>query len=841
MRRVYRVIFLVLLFIGTAVFFAFLLPETGSFQTTTLVKPGAAALPTIAVETCGESVGCLYGYSGDPETLFLRDMIVPVDSEAAVTLKITEYDMKIRRLKYELMDASGDAELCSGTINALEKMDGGKSVRIKLKADLKEGTEYRLRITLINSLGKRIYYFTRVKFYSNPNLFGKLAFIRDFSEKTMSANPEEREKIIPYLEMEPNAPEGSFSYVNIHSNYRLVAWEGIAPKRVTEPIITITEFYGELLSVRLDYQVTIDTGFSEELLQVEEQYRIRYLSDVVHLLNYDRYVETIFDSSCSSLSQSDLKLGICAKEDETLYRNEDNSAVAFIRNGSLYEFSLAKNEIAVVFSSEQKEINRLPGQQGEHSIKVLNFEKNGDITFLVSGYMKRGSYEGKVGLFLYRYHKEEGYLSELLYIPVSISEQPLAWELGDYFYQSSSGEFFFLLYQQLYRYNPVTGETSVLAAGLTDGNYYVPVSNEYIAYQSDGQRDSVTVFFPESGLKTSINGLKGEYVRLLSGIDNSLICGYGYSEDIAADPAGNVTEALYRVSILSPYGVSKKEYRKEGTYVTGAKVNGTIIALTKVKKSADCGYEKAEDDFILGQETVTTEKIVLQKRVTDKMLSEYYISFPAGFVMEELPKQKQVPFAVVKQDTTLRLKESEEKKEKYYVFTYGRITGVFSEAGKAVLLANAQAGSVIDIDGHVVFERGVRTTVTLTNLTNRKSGDGKGSIAASLQMMLEGKGIKKEITDIMITKSLPSLLSELSGQKAVNLTGISCDELFYYINKGQPVMACVSDRAAVVITGYRVNSLLYYDPVKGRSVTVTKEEAEELFGKNGFVFIGYLN
>ena len=242
MKRVYQILYLAVVFFAAVLFFGSRVGETIFDEELETVPAGTASFPTVSVLTCGEEINCISGYSSNLSTILNREDMIPIDKTGIFELKIKEYETDVRRLKYEVLDVTSEAEVDSGIINAFDKQEDGKFVRIKLKTDLKDGTEYAVKLTLINNAGKRMYYYFRIKQYEAPKLAEKLQFIKNFSANTRSGNPADNEAIIPFLEMRAGEPEDTLGYVNIHSNYRLVAWNGMAPQTVTEPVISVTEF-----------------------------------------------------------------------------------------------------------------------------------------------------------------------------------------------------------------------------------------------------------------------------------------------------------------------------------------------------------------------------------------------------------------------------------------------------------------------------------------------------------------------------------------------------------------------------------------------------------------------
>lgn len=841
MKRVYRIVYLVLIFLVALLFFGSRVGET-VFQGETETVPGSeASFPTISVLTCGEEINYISGYSSNLSTILNREDLIPVGPDGVFELKINEYETDIRRLKYEVLDVSSEAEVDSGTINAFEKQDGYKLARIKLKADLKEGTEYAVKATLISNAGKRMYYYFRIKQYQSPMLTEKIAFVREFSANTRSAVAAENEAVIPYLETKPGISADSYHYVDIYDSYKTVCWGDLVPNLVAEPVISVTEFYDEIMTATVRYGVTINAGYGPETYLVEEYYRIRYLGDVVHLLNYERHTESLFDAENSSLSQSDLKIGVTAEEKVELYSNTDSTVTAFVRNGALYCYNLAENTLATVFSAAHGSAERMCSQKQMYDVRVLKMEDDGNITFLVSGYMNRGVYEGRVGLFVYRYFEDEQRLEELIYVPVNTTYQILKEELGGFAYFNEFDVFYFMVNKGVYAYNLVTEELTVLASDVRKGDYVYSVNKRFLAYQEHGQTDKVMLLFPETGKSVTVMPEEGEYIKLLGCSEDNLLYGYGKESDLYMNEDGRVTYAMYRMDIENSLGQTQKVYEKAGYYVESAQTDGNVIRLERLTKADTGGYEPADSDYILNKDKSENGKISLTERVTDRMLTEYYISFPVAFVMEELPKETEVLYTVVQEDTTLRVGEMEKGEEAYYTYYYGMIDGIYETAGEAILAADLNVGTVMNEKGKIVWERGVKSnSASVPQITGVKATEGTGSLQAAVAMMLSVKGVTAEVSGTEVQQPLQQILENYTKAEVAVLTGATLDEVLYFIWKGQPVLAMTETGSAVVLTAYTSGTVTYYDPVKGRSVTTDKAKAETLFEAGGKIYISYM-
>lgn len=829
MKHIVRFLILIVVFAASVFFFGSRIGTKSFSKTIETVELGEAALPTVSVVTCGEKISCLYGYTSNLDTTLNRADLIPVDSNMEFMLDINEYDMTIRRLKYEIMDVSGKEELDSGTINAFDKDGVHKKVRIRVKADLQEGTEYAVRVTLINDVGKRIYYYFRLKQYKNPQLSPKLAFLREFLENTRSTLPEARDKVIPYLEMKSDAPSDTFGYVDIHSNYQLVCWGDLAPETVVEPVITVTEFYQDIMTATVRSIVKVNAGYGDEFFRTEENFRIRYLGPVIHLLNYERTTQTLFDSDNASLTQSDLKLGLISGREQQLYPNEDYSTVAFVRNGSLYSYSLATNTISTVFASTEQ-YERMLGLQTGHDILVLKTEADGNITFMVSGYRNRGSYEGRVGLFVYRYLAAEGRLEELVYAPVNTTYQLLRGEVGAFAYVNEFDVFFFMVNGSLYSYNLITEELSVLAEEIDSEDYVFSAAKRYLAYQERGKTDCIQLLFPETAKIEKVYPPQGEYIRLLGMSEDNLICGYGRESDIYENEDMSLTRALFRVEIRTAEGEVRKEYQKPGYFVESVQTDANVIQLYRLEKNFPEGYRETESDYILIRDTAVQGKVTLEKRITERMLTEYYVSFPSSFEMGELPKKIQAGYTVSSKDPTVRIGELERSMETYFVYCYGKIRQTCRSASEAILTADRVAGTVISEDGRIVWERGVKAaSAEAAGVAEKRSGKGESSALAAVTMLLSKKGVNLEPEALEASRPVAELLEKNTSGRVLSLSGVTLDEVLYYIWRGQPVLVLGEQKEAVVLIAYSAKEVTYYDPAKGKRIRQEKDTVEKQF------------
>ena len=173
-----------------------------------------------------------------------------------------------------------------------------------------------------------------------------------------------------------------------------------------------------------------------------ESYRVRYTSQRMYLLNYDRKVDRVFDPALDIFTKKGVELGILNTAVE--YRkNDEENIVGFVQNGELWCYDVAQNKLSLVFGF--REGNDLRGSYDEHAIRILKVDESGSMDFLVYGYMNRGTHEGETGVALYTYDALTNSVEERVFIESRESFAVLQSKLGEMAYVNNDGQFYIFL------------------------------------------------------------------------------------------------------------------------------------------------------------------------------------------------------------------------------------------------------------------------------------------------------------------------------------------------------------------------------------------------------------
>lgn len=847
MKYIYKILLLFLLFIGCVYFMSKNIREISVNEDKLITMP-EASFPVISLESQGFNMNILHGYSSNLSEEQFRENVTPIDIEKELVVHITEYETPIIRLKYEIRDVKTGVLLENKSINALSREDEDKYTKIKLSCAMEQGREYTAKITLTAEQGHKIYYYTRLKYYEEETAIKKkLDFVQSIHDATLKKE-EGWKQLSIYMEPDSRRDDTSLANVDIHSGLSQMTWGKIVPEIVSPIVPQVTEYTIETASVVYDYYVKADAGSKkEELYKVKECFRVRYNSETLYLLDYQRTMEARFDIDLVSISRSEFKIGISDKDNIDIITSADNGNIAFIRQGELWYYNFAENKAIRVFTflSDESKDDYIRSSFDQHSIRVTNMADNGEMDFLVYGYINRGDYEGKVGIILYRFYPKELRIKEQAYIPVDIPYQRLKESLDRFGYVNSMGNFYFSIDHTIYQYNIIAKRLDVLAENVSE-NMFVSVQGKeghFIVWlNSENPREAASMTFLDLDTeeKNIFEAPPECVLKLYCSIDENVVFGYVKKEDIVNTIDGGILVPSYEICIADKNMKILKTYSGGKYFVTDVTTGDNVLLLKRVLKNTDRSYREARDDSIINRIIDDENGVSLSQRVTETAQSEWYLSLPSGFEMVEEPEVEVTRNTVITEDTTLRISSENDGRDEYHVYAYGKIVGLYSNIADAVIEADENMGNVI-WNGNVLWERGSKAILAnISEITVQSVPEGADSLSVCLSLLLKNEGINSSPQEIY--REGGSIYEELSRhlENVYNLTGCDLEQVLYYVGKNCPVVSINEEHEGVLITGFDSAYVHILNPAKGIVEHLRREDAAKMFEKEGNVFVGYL-
>lgn len=804
-----------------------------------------ATFPVMTMEVEGYQVNNLHGYAESMDCAYLRDTLQPVGSDRKIMAKLNTYGRNISQIAFEVRSLDGERLVESTEVTEYEQEDDEILLNITLKDLIEYDTEYMLVFLVMPQGGGEIRYYTRIVLSESLHMQDKLDYIMDFHERTF--DKEAAAELTKYLESNSEGDNTTFQKVTIHSSFNQVTWGDLTVHRVTEPDISIQELTEQTGSFRLEYLVSVRDGRETNHYRVNEYYRIRYTPDRMYLLDYDREMEQIFDEKADVFINDKIMLGIVG-DDVQIYESDGGNVFVFAVANKLYSYNVTDNKLARLFSfyENTEGLEDARDMYDRHDIQVLSVDETGNVNFMVYGYMNRGRHEGCVGVIIYNYNSMTNTVEEEIYIPYQKSYEVLKNDISRLSYVNRSNIYYFMMNESVYAVNLETETCQTIVKGLKEGRYRVSESNKMLVWQEGNDLhagDRLVLMNLNTQAQTSIEAGAGEYISILGFMDEDMIYGLARQGDIVEDNTGSMTIPMYSVCIQSENGNVLKTYHKEGVYVIDSIIEENQITLSRVVWDEETQeYEPTSDDQIMSTQQARAGINTISKVVTEtyETISQIVVKNEIDAKALKLLTPREVLF---EGNHNVAVEEPEEMDPRYYVYGKNGIEGIYADSGRAVALAYASAGVVVDDDGRYIWRRENRSARNqIMAITEDEISETRSSLAVCLDAILRFEGISRNTQRLLERgDTVFSILeTDLQEDTVLDLTGCGLDSVLYYVNKDIPVLALLADGNAVLIVGFNELNIVVMDPTTGTLYKKGMNDSTEWLSENGNRFITYV-
>ena len=773
-------------------------------------------LPEVMVQFGDTLTNRMYGYKQPMETDFVRDSVTPLDTTKKLTIVVNPYNAKVKNLSYEIRTSDGSKVMENRTIKTLETgSDGYLRTEIEISSGLLMNQEYSLQITLATNHGDA-YYYTRVVSRSATYTEQYAKFVSDFVQ--MSLDKTQSDNLAAYLETSEASSTRNFAGLNINSPLADIAWGNLNPQLAKAGVPIIKDINETTASISIEYEISAqnDNGNTEYYL-VTDFYRMRYDESRIRLLDFERSASEVFDPGLSVISDDGLLLGIRNKNVNYL-TNEDGTVTAFTQNGDLWSYAPETGKFVEIFSFRRNDNSDFRDARVEHDIKLLNVDDNGDVDFMVYGYMNRGAHEGYSGVGIYHYNNDQGAIEEQVFIPCTESYEFLKEDLGTLSYVNQNDQLFLMISGNIYQINIAENTYEVLAEHIDSDDFGVSATNAHAAWklESGDQAGQIKVIDFDTMESRMIAPETAQKIDLLGFMNEDVIYGIVLDGDTLTNANGYTIDGISTLRIEGFDGTVKKEYHQDGLYVAGVTVGTTLMEFNLMQKNGDV-YKTVKKDNIMNNSTNTAVLADTEQTSSSRQGVIVRLSFEKSPSAEE-PLILYAKIRSTREQVVDIQVDKSSAEEVYYVYARGGLDSVWTEPAKAVLRADKQTGVVLNRAQQYVWERGnVKTQLTL-NTTDIPEIIRTGSW--DVQKLQNGLG---------------------DSAKVVDLTGCSLENVLYEVSAQRAVIARTGADSSVVIVGYDQYNTYLLDPSTGEVKPYGMNDSTTLFQNAGNVFITYLD
>lgn len=789
-----------------------------------------ATLPTISFEVADKEVNLLNGHKQEMVFSAMRDTITPMNADGTITVNVQNYGQNITGLKYEIYSLDGAEKISEGNV-----MEVSEQLTLSL-GDVLADQEAVLRIQLKLGESLPVYYYTRVVPGTDLNMFACLSYAETLHEAMLYGGNDDELKYA----LEPNhlGDNSTLQHVTIHSDLKHAKWGELQPEIVSDIKYSIQETKKAYTSVKMNYRVKcVGDNNEEEFHDVDEYFQVSIVDGKKYLLDYARDLREVFDGTKVVLTSKGINIGL-TKDDMQYKSNQDGSVVAFVQNRELWTYNKAKDEFALVFSFADSEKEDIRNSFDSHSIRILSMDDNGSLTFAVYGYMNRGAHEGKSGLAIYFFNLPKNVIEEIAFVSSDQSELVIEEELGKLaYYNHELDVLYVMLAGTLQKIDLRTDETTILLNDLKEGQYVSSDDGQLLAYQSDESASEIVVmnFAKDSTMK--IPAEEGSKILPLGFILDDFVYGMTKEENLGKTASGELVQAMHYIEIRDGKNQVVKNYQIPDTYIIDVEFQGNMLTLERALKQ-DGMYKVIAEDYITNNEE-RTSGIELLSYWTDLKQTQYRLVFEDGI---ETPKAKVLKpkYVLFERNTSIAI-DSQSASQKYMVYAYGNLVGLYDEAGDAIQQAKQVKGIVISPMQSYIWEVGnYAAWYRNFEIPRFVVKSGETSLEACLRAVISYEGQAVNVKAELENQSVEQLLTAYSGGEGVRLKGCSSADVRYLIAKGTPVIALTGNQEAVLLVGYDAVSVTYIEPQSGAVRMKNFDSMDEWMRSSGSTFFAYV-
>ena len=837
-KTIIRIAVCVVVFLASALIIGSIMNQGHNNMT---MEMAPATLPMIPMESGGVACNELHGNTVEMDVAYQKDCITLLGEGRQANFTVDTFGREITGISTEVRSIDGSRLIENSEVTGWKANGKSFSVSLTLKDLIDTNTQYSLTLILELEGEQKVYYYTTILWNDDVHISEILEFATDFHGKLY--DKEVAKELTKYLE--PNSKltdNGTFHKVNIHSSFQQITWGSLEPVQEDAASIRLTQISGNVASLLMDFVVSTGEGKNKIYYNVEEYYRVRYTSERMYLLDYERTMTQIPDTT-RMYANDKILLGI-TDENVGMMESADGNTVVFSDMGQLLSYNAATNRLTVIFSFYDKDNADRRTLYDNHGIKILDVDEGGNVKFAVYGYMNRGRHEGETGIQIISYDNSLNTIEEEVYIPYSKSYAVLKDEMEQLLYRNRQQHVYFFLENGVYDVDLENRSAEQLVSIRQDDSLQVSENHEIIVWQEGddiNHSNQLNVRNLNTGEQTVIRAEDGEAIRPLGFMGEDIIYGVARESDIRTENSGQIFYPMYKVCISNSSGDNLKEYGQDGIYIVDCAIEGNQITLSRIQRSENGSYQEILDDQIMNnvEEEPGQNKVV----TADIDIYERYVQIQTKTTIDTKTIKVLNPKEVVFEGGRELTLDAVSEVSRYYVYNAYGVQGIYSAPGKAVKEAYDSSGVVANDRGITVWLKGNRVSRNQIMAIKEESvTDQKNSLTVCLDNILRHAGITRNTEyDLAQGKTAIQILEEnMTGVQVLDLSGCSLDAVLYYVNQDIPVLAILEDGEAVLVTGFNEFNVVIMEPSTGKLYKKGMNDATAWFAENGNHFITYM-
>ena len=783
-----------------------------------------ASLPVAYMQVEDLLVNPMTAYRQELREATERETLTPLSVDRTLTFVIDPRQNSIGQIQYQVTSLETGALLENGELTDMEDAGGMLAAKFTLQtSEIRKEQEYMLRFAVNIGDGSTLYFYTRLVQYGAGNVGAYLSFTNNFIEN--AANKVTAADLGIYMEPDPAESNLSLAHITIKSSTDMLSWSSLAPTIVQRMAPTIQEINDMNIGICQQYIISAtDENMNEEFYTVREYFRITEYAGQLIVRNYERDVAQIFDAELPVITDSTINLGIQPR-DVIYAENEKSTRVAFVANGDLWSFDAMNDKLVKIFSFRGKTKEETPKPDLDirtefprHGIAIGEINNDGDVSFVVYGYMPSGAHEGMMGVSVCRYTEKDNQVEERIFLPLNQSLGLLERNVSRLSFVGGGNDLFLFLDTQLCKIDLTNGSFSVVETDIPESSLMVSATQRQVAWtdSENGEMGTIlTVRNLATGTKREIRALSGERITLCGFVGEDLGYGYAREQEIFYRPDGSALQGMHTIRIEDEDAELKKEYSRENYYVTSAQATTDSLQLTLAIKG-ETMLEDAGTDQIRNNQ-IMEDRVMVTPQYDGRTDETMRVSFPDTLLQSD-PQVQEAAYNSRKGSIETILEWPQTLQRAYYIYANGKLQDIEVDRRVAVQKAYAIYGGVLDDGQRYIWQRGSWPISYKLDLDTMSSTLLEAGSSGDPERFEKAVGRDYEIVD---------------------LSGTETTGMFYVIARGYPVYAGLADGRSYLLVGYDEDNVLVWDQSKGSTRAIKRKSADKMFGQAGYVFYTY--
>ena len=775
-------------------------------------------LPIVFAEMNGYQMNPMHAYLQEMGNNAARDMLTVLPENRNLNLNIIEYDNMVMSVKYEIRSLDLSHLIENKTITNIKRANGVAKVTLPIENLIDKDKEYLLKITM-DTGEQRLKYYTRIVWTDHDYTKQMEDLALNFTTSTFDKH--QAKNLSVYLESKQTADNSSLNHVTLNSSFQQLTWGDTGMQPDGDYYMTLKEFDGVMGEIQIQYKSkALDENGVEKSFLNENNFIFRYDPSRIYIMAFDRTTNEIFDGITTRFNGKKVQLGIEGEKEIRAVSSENKQFVGLEINKDLWCYNKNdKQKIKNIFSYRSSKDDGSRSNYNEHNLKILNVKDNGDVDFLVYGYINRGKHEGYNGVIYYTYDAKEDTVIENFFIMLPDTYEKIEYYLERLAYLSNDGMLYIYYNGGIYGIDTNSYEVVTVVSGLENSEFASAKDGRYIAYQDpDAETEFKSrkiTFVDLSKNKSTDITAGGKNLKVLGFIGNDLIYGMINPQlsDTYTDSGDIPTDEIH---IVGPDLAERTKYSKDGLLLTDIEVSGTRIYLNEVKYDAQNNqYQKVGKDTIISNRTEEKNDEILSTENQKTFKKIWIMNIPD---IQDKKVKASVPRHLSVEKTSsidLNFKKNSDKNAEFSAYAYGHFVGFSRTLVGAYNMISDKGGYIVDQNQNLVFNRNDKKPIV-----SIKNPADKISV------------IEEKLPELKIINTYEDFIM-------INANGMDLNSALYYLNKGYPLVAYLGNNYQYIVS-YDQFNIKVMNPTDGTTQLIGKDDADAMYKQDGYHFVAVL-